>query len=303
MKNILIEGKEYYVKTAFSDLLAKEYFKLNNVLNKAVKEEYTEEEKHLLNTLSTEASRRATIEATIYTNEQKMIDVIRCVSNVPKKLLKGYPELLEIITKIIVENISTLMAVEEKEREYYVIGKKRYYPSLSIHQWSFQEWCDIDGLTQGVHKMTKLGFVYNEIGILVGCLRLKNKPYDRFMSDFNMLYSELSKMPAVEVVGTLQRLLSNMQEVKDTFDFVYGQFDGEPAKAAMAEHMSRVKWEDTIALLAETPVFNGPRGTLEAIRTENALVVLDYLNTKRSRENAEYQDYKRSQEKGGQVNI
>ncbi len=66
----------------------------------------------------------------------------------------------------------------------------------------------------------------------------------------------------------------------------------EPKKPTEEVYLRYAGWNDVVVSLSETNAFNSSKGTLHAVRNANCVEVLEFLNWKRGKSFAEYEDYK-----------
>lgn len=224
-----------------------------------------------------------------YTAEDRLIDCVALLTSLEVEDLKEYPEVLDDLGALMVSNLDDLIGanLEVEPRQYYLVGGKRYYFQYDVEGWEFKRWGDAEHALSRQQELSSIAF-------LSVVSAKANQPYSFRQPDFYQKINALSKLPTSSLVATANKLLTKMQEIRDTFPFIYGDLGGPKAGPVMQEHLKAYQWDDIIVQLSETPVFNGPNGTLAAIRGANAIEVLEYLNIKYSRENAERKDYEAS---------
>ena len=292
METIKIDGRDYDIKTTFEDLTAYEFYKLINIKNKPIKEEYTKEELEIKETYSEDSEGFYRRYGKIYTSRDKGMDLIKSVCTISKKYINNYPELYKILIGIVLSNINNLLTPKIKEREYYNINNDRYYIDYEIKDWPFIKWCETETSFRYIETHTLLGF-------FATVLQKKNTKFDTFQSDFVLKLEYLKQLSAVEVVGSINRLLIEVDKIRKSNYFVYN--NPYPVKneggGELSKILETIGWQDKIIQIAQTPIFNGPNGTLEAVKNAKTIDVLYYLNIKNARELAEGADYEKSMKK------
>jgi len=274
---LTIDGvtEQYTICTAIDDLLFGQYSEMLKVLwrrEQVVDIETTDGEK-LMKTLPTN-------EESQEFKDLKDLDLIAVLSDVPQSYYEEYPELKQDVF----EAIDDIYHDDSSPIEAVIINGENYIVT-DILQWTFQEWCDMEGMLQQI----------NDIGVLpILAVAFKRAgKYDRFHNDYHDKVQQLSMMSAQGLVSCINKIMEDMQPMRDSHPFIYKMnVSDEPTSKFMQEHLERMKWEDTIVTLAQSNVFNSVQGTLFGVRNANVLDVLNYLNVTKSKEGAEYLEYK-----------
>lgn len=287
MKTIEIDDKEYEVLTSIEDITLGQYVALMRIL---ARREWKELGKMAL---SDEIAKEI-VEIGKESYEfklEKVIDSLCILSNIDKELYVSFPSLVDVVEPMIEWNgifkddSKVVDNVELYEVKYRVVR-----PSEA----EFQRWCDFENF---VGDNPLIAFVvYLDSG----------KPYNRYHPDFEQKMMVFDRVEAKGNAAILDSILDEVYKIRDDYKFIYGSSDddedGEPAGRNIMEHHNRFKWEDVIVSVAETNMFTSDRGNLWAVRNAHTLDVLDYLNIKRSRENAEYKDARARERKNKSLN-
>lgn len=272
MKTITIEDKEYDVLTQFDDLTLEDWINLTEIAHRR-------EWKEMGKMATSDEILKELVpigEETEEFKEDKRIDLVAYVSGVKKELLIEFPSLPDIIESIV--SWSSIFDDPEPYKDKIVVYGEEY-EVIRPSEDKFQRWCDFENLAN-INLATGL-LVYLSNG----------KRYNRFHPDFDIKMQALLRSPARGLVSILNSLREEAGQIRDNYKFVYSQEElGVQTGRHTQEHYERFNWEDVIVSIAESPVFNSRRGTIYAVRNENVLEVLDYLNIKRSRDIAEYKD-------------
>lgn len=109
--------------------------------------------------------------------------------------------------------------------------------------------------------------------------------------------SLVSELPAKDNIKLVQYINNELNALRGSFKFIYEGLDApqsEPIGINMRKHFERFAFKDTfISLVSATNTpFNSVKGTYYGVKEALAIDVLDYLNVKKSKDNAEYSDYK-----------
>lgn len=286
MKTIEIDDKQYEVATSLDDISLGQYVQLSLILARR-------EWKVIGKMALSDEILKDIVEIGKESDEfklEKVVDLLCVMSNIDKQLYLDFPSLVDIVEPLIDwnglfnDNSNVSEEVEIYEEKYRVIK-----PSEA----EFQRWCDFENF---VSDNPLIAFVvYLDSG----------KPYNRYHPDFEQKMLAFSRVDAKGNAAILDSILDEVHKIRDEYKFVYGAADdeeGEPAGANITEHHNRFKWEDVIVSVAETNMFTSSKGNLWAVRNANTLDVLDYLNIKRSRENAEYKDARTRERKNKSLN-
>lgn len=277
MKTITIEDKEYDVITTFDDLTFGDWIVLTDII---ARREYKDIELASGEILKEELEREKESDEF---KEEKRIDLLHHLSLVPKELLTEYPSLPDIIESLISwDNLFDDPTVQLEKISVY----GRNYELLRPSQTTFQRWCDAENFRS-----------INTAAFLIPYLD-DSTPYNRFYPDFNERLEQLLGWKAEGLVFAFNSIAAEMHEIRDSYKFVYSNEESDSEVGINTqEHFQRFNWEDVTISVAESQVFNSPKGTLYAVRNESVLEVLDYLNVKRSRDLATYKDEKKRQSK------
>jgi hypothetical protein len=209
--------------------------------------------------------------------QRKYLKIVTSFCNIPEEYYKSYVGLLETILELIpdINNIDSVVYKSIKlDDDEYIIS--------DLTKISFMEWCDIESY----HVIDKLA----PICIM---LRLEGTSYDYFNNDLQYKLKCLYGLKAKKWMSTILSMFNEINKVRQSYYFVYNADYGSSEgyiNNALKEHYKRFNWHDVIVQLTDSNAFNGPTGTLDAIRNAKALDVLWYLNIKRSREAAESKD-------------
>jgi len=275
MENILLNGDEYHICTDINDLTLGKYCKLTQILGRREKvvDIETIDGDTLYKTLEPQ-------EETTEFKRQVELDFLTTVTDIPLEFFVDYPELTNEVNQVVGD-----IFTDEEEVWTQIDIQGTTYEIPEITQWTFQEWCDMEGAIQMIEENTILM-------LLAMILRPVNSSYDRFHPTYMDKYVYLSSLPAKGNVVTIMQIITDMKPMRDAHPFIYTVSVGEAVSKHMKAHYERMKWEDTIVSLAQINVFNSDEGTLKGVRNANVLDVLQYLNVKKSRDTAEYLDSK-----------
>lgn len=206
--------------------------------------------------------------------------ILSAISDIPREYLDviGY----ELLQRLEISSGEFDEFDAENEMTLSINGATFVCPVIT--EWTFQQWCDFENMFNDDYMMF--------FGI---CFTRRGKSYDRLHQELATKTELLGSLPASKAIGALYAFVDIVHIIRSNYQFVYSsQTVGEPAGKNVSLHCERFKWEDTIINLANNaaPVFNHPNGTLYGVRNARAIDVLDYLNIKRSRDDAEYLDWK-----------
>lgn len=209
--------------------------------------------------------------------QSKYIKIATSFCNIPEEYFSRFIGLLETILEMIpdINSIdSTIYKSIKLDDDDYLI--------YDLTKITFMEWCDIESYYT-IDKMAPICIM----------LRVAGTSYDYFNNDLQYKIKCLYGLKAKQWMSTVLSMFKEINKVRDSYYFVYNADYGNQSgysNNAMKEHYKHFNWHDVIVQLTDSNAFNGPTGTLEAVRNANALNVLWYLNIKRSREAAESKD-------------
>lgn len=272
MEIIKIEGTEYSVRNDVEELSVRDWFTL--------KEVYSERYYIVNGTLADGTELKEVAEPTEEFLLDKWRKVLRVISDIPDNFLA-----IDQVVEVIVPFIPDIFSITKKKLVTFDGVRFTIKP---FDTWCFQQFCDFDSSL--IDPLEAFLTVVRRVDDL-------DRPYDRYGNDREELLF-LPKAPATVFIPLFLYLIEKYIEFKGYFKYLF-EFEGagESRGPNSKQHSKNFKWEDTIATLAETPVFNSPKGTLYAVRTARATEVLEYLNLKQSKDTAEYLDYKLKQRK------
>lgn len=265
METIKIDGVEYSIKNTIDDINVREWFEITKIYS----------EKYMVDKGELGDGSRLTEEAepTPEFLLNKRINVFKLISDIPHEYL-----IEEVIDQLepLVEGYYDLKAHK------VVTYDKSRFTIRPLSKWTFQQFCDYESFDESIHAFLHSIIPTSDV----------NKKYDRY-TYYYQENSGVLNLPAKIFIPLYMYLLDEVKKFKGYFKYLFElDLPGYPSGKNMREHYKRFKWEDTIATLAETPVFNSPKGTLHGVRTARAAEVLEYLNLKRSKNSAEYVDSK-----------
>jgi hypothetical protein len=106
----------------------------------------------------------------------------------------------------------------------------------------------------------------------------------------------LSGVPVKSNLTLIEYIKKDIDTIRNSFKGLYmsSNTGGEKVGENTQTYLEGVGWFDTIISLANnpSPIFNSPTGTLDAVKQRNAFDVLNYLNIKKQKDDAEYKDWK-----------
>jgi len=274
MEVVKIDGTEYEVATTLGDLRLADWLALREIIGRREQKNITinkNDEPQYIDVPIEEESTEF--------KQTKIFDLVSYLSGIDRWYFEEYEDLFGIVSDLI--DWENLFVDDSTATTLTLLGEEVSF--LKPSECEFQRWADYEGLSE-IHKLFPL-LIYRD-----------RKPYNRFHPDYKQELQVLERMPAKGALAILESINKEGAEIRDRYFFVY-QSSGINAKHSLniEEHSKRFKWEDVIFSIAETNLFNGATGTLNAVRNANTLEVLEYLNLKRSRDTAEYKDYQASQ--------
>ena len=276
MEKIIVQGIEYNIRQTIDDLTFGEYCRLIQITTRRerVLDMTTNDGEEIWEDVEVGKESQLFL-------DKKEIDFLSIITEIPTELYEEFPQLKEIIFN----ETGDLFADDSEPMEFITLNGVDYtYPELI--DWTFQEWCDMEGAVQMIKDHTI-------IFPLTTIIRQAGRRYNRFHPDFQGKRQMLEALPAKGLVATVMQIINEMKPMREAHPYIYKASYGEDAGRYLKQHLEVVKWEDTIVQLAQSNVFNSPSGTLNGVRIANVLEVLQYLNVKKGRDMAEYLDSKK----------
>lgn len=210
--------------------------------------------------------------------------------------------------------------------------KNRYYSYPDLDTISFEQWCNIETLGRSnsvnPNDTTTIAIaaslltpiesldVFDTNGQLIYFDSIQAKIEYFKTTDINRVNTKLknatnttnpfksnsinsnlrlvSASPASSNLSLIDCIKNDIEFIRSSFKGLYSSSGGDKVGKNTQTYLEGVGWFDTIISLANnpSPIFNSPTGTLDAVKQRNALDVLNYLNIKKQKDDAEYKDWK-----------
>jgi hypothetical protein len=304
MLSIKINDVEYSLKQNLKEITIKEYFDIMKIQSKRCEIPVKEADKFKDGTYDIQyyESGKEPLEFVWDINAE----LINILSYIPIDILKQSPEisteLLQYVddftddtsvwkSKPITKTITEKVLVSDKKHKFVetIVNTDYNWVYDEPSDWCFQQWVDSENATK-----QKLYYPF-----LMCLYKQKNgsktkRLYSRAHKDFDEKEAYWLEQPAYGNINTIISVLNKMSEVRNLFYWIYearSKFT-EKEKPTQKIYSEFSGWNDVVVSLSECNAFNSSKGTLYAVRNANCVEVLEYLNWKRGKAFAEYEDYK-----------
>lgn len=318
MITIKIDDVEYSLKQNLKEITIREYFDIMKIQSKKCEKPVKESDKYVDGYYEIEYydTKDEPFDFTL----QKTNEILHILSKIPLEILNNYPELSENLLQYVeslnddskIWKTSKIFKTISKKVEYLDNNKTKYKMVDEIveteyvwcydepENWSFQQWVDSE-------NSTKLGLYYPFLLSLYKNKKGSNKKrvYSRAHPELDSIENEWLEQPAFGNINVIIYILNKMSEIRNLFFWIYEaqtKFP-EPLKQMQEIYNNFAGWNDVVVSLSETNAFNSSKGTLYAVRNANCVEVLEFLNWKRGKSFAEYEDYKNEELKNKFQNV
>jgi len=285
MKTIKIAGKEYKIIDSEGEITLAQYSQLRMILTRKEKvKKYIEAGK-----VGERVGHK--IEVELEYDEQtedfkanKNREVVALLSNIPTDLLENYPQIADILIEKL--DFGKILKKDKKVHKELIYGTDRFL-FKPINKAEFQRWSDVS-------RYIKQFGVWTTILIYFDRFNKKRSKYNRFFPNFDMKSRLIGSLLYKEWGATVDYILNEINNIKDSFYYVYKCSDwGDTPSKERAELSEVFGWETSIANLAESGVF----GTLNDVRSSNTLEVLEYINLQTAKSRTEWLEIQRTKVK------
>ena len=307
MINFKIDDIEYSLKQNLKDVTIREYFDIMKIQSKRCEIPVKESEKFVDG--SYEVKYYETKDEPFEFTFNKQNEVLHILSKIPIEILNNYPELGENLSNYIesfnddskIWKNKTVYKTISKKVEYLEGSKKKYKLIDDIVEtefvwcfdepetWTFQQWVDCENATKlGLYYPFLISLYKNKKGSKI------KRVYDRSHPNLDDIENEWLEFSAFGNINNIIHILNKMSEIRSMFYWIYevkSEFE-EPLQKTQQIYNKFAGWNDVVVSLSETNAFNSSKGTLYAVRNSNCVEVLEFLNWKRGKSFAEYEDYK-----------
>lgn len=197
---------------------------------------------------------------------QKRLKIIDLIYDIPLDL-EEYPDLVYYLTDWHIFEI-------DKKLDY-IQYKQKYYMK-NLYDMEFKQYIVME---EFMSKDLLLAFTHS----------LDYGQYNEYWTEYDELHSFISDLPYEEYGNMFNEWLNQMTVLHNTYPYIFnGVSDGKITN--VSKHCQLFGWQEVLRSLAESQVF----GTYTQTKSSKCLEVLEYLNVKASRDEAEYQDMKPS---------
>lgn len=307
MLNIKIDDVEYSLKQNLKDISIKEYFDIMKVYSKRCEIPVDDKDKYLDGTYEIKYYERK--DEPLHFKWQIDNEIINILSGIPIDILTEHQEISQELVSYIdiledtseVWNSKRVTKIITKKEQVIIDGKKKFKMFDEIVEtdynwvydepkdWTFQQWVDAENASK---QHLSYPFILSLYKQKVGSK--SKRLYSRAHTDFDDKQEYWFNVSAYGNINTVIGILNKISEVRKLFYWIYeaqSQFPSED-KPTQKIYNEFAGWNDVVVSLSETNAFNSSKGTLHAVRTSNCIEVLEFLNWKRGKAFAEYEDYK-----------
>jgi hypothetical protein len=281
MKQVKIDNKIYNFKTNKEDLTFQDYKDLLKVLSEREFVEVSANKGYSKILEEVEIGKES---LEFYHQKLLKLFTILCDRPLKKEMFDSFPDLYNILENVIDwNNLNNFESL--KPSSFFIECEEYVY--IPVEKITFQQWCDFE-------SWFELGIDF----VFVVFFIKKGESYDRFFIDKENIIKFINNSKAIDYIPYIKYIYEYVYAIRNRYTNIYnsesfGGFSCENMKI----HLDKFKWEDTIITIAESNLFNGPEGSLKAVRDAKALNVLDYLEIKTHKNKAEYLDMLESQKK------
>jgi hypothetical protein len=297
---------EYSLKQNLNEITVKEYFEIVKIQDEKCAKPLVKSS--VIDTSKLPVEYYNYDEEPAYFKWNKINRTINLLSGLPLEILEEYYELGDKLFEHV--NLTELLPVWKTHIDYKIVTEKVAYDKGGVtkyknldskvesdyvwtydkaEDWCFQQWVDCEN---GSRISLYYPFVISVYKKKKGSSA--KRKYDRSLPSFESDLEFWLNEPASENINTIINVLNEMSEIRKYFKWIYEVESAfaEPRKPTETIYLEDAGWNDVVVSLSETNAFNSAKGTLNGVRTANCVEVLEFLNWKRGKAFAEYEDYK-----------
>ena len=307
MLKFTVNDVEYSLKQNLKEITIKEYFDIMKIQSEKLEMPVKDEDKFMDGTYEVKYYERGS--EPIEFRWRKDNELISLLAGIPLDVLEQSPELSETLmdyiepfeddsavwsNKRVMKTITVKKEVEKNGKVKMVnveeeVESDYIWKYDKVNAWSFQQWVDCENASrQTLYYPFLIALFKQKEGS-------KTKvAYNRSHPDFDDKEAYWLNQTAYGNINTIVHILNEMSKVREMFYWIYEAQTAFPEKQKKTEkiYSTFAGWNDVVVSLSETNAFNSSKGTLYAVRNANCIEVLEYLNWKRGKAFAEYEDYK-----------
>lgn len=210
----------------------------------------------------------------------KELKIIETITLIPFQILDEYAQATSIVKQIMNFDLFEIKPIKKIEH------KNKTWTYTKVENWPFIQFADFEMASKNPLLQLKMVLTTKE-----------EKKYDTYHKNIGTK-SFVEDLPCTVGAALLISILNDLKIIRTKYPFIFMPDANDSIVGVhIQKHYDMFQWDDTIFSLADTMAFNSPKGTVHGVRYANIHDVLDYLNWKRSKMEAEYKDIKSKNKK------